>query len=123
MRASPHLFCEEANLLWNIRVNTPHNTFRAFLYRAYFGLSSYTTAVAWNRLDDLGIIPQELLPKHLLWTLMWLKVYNTEPVMCNMIGTSDKTFCKYRDICLNCLSKLGYVSKYYMKTVVTSVNE
>ena len=64
-------------------------------FRANFGLSERSVLSLWNQLVDRN--PNKLLPakaklKHLLWALLYLKVYATETVLSQMAKTTRKTF-------------------------------
>ena len=40
-------------------------------------------------------IPQGINPKHLLWALMHIQVYATEPVLAGIAKTDEKTYRKW----------------------------
>ena len=44
---------------------------------------------------------------HLLWALLFLKVYATEAVMCDMCGSDRKTFRKWRKIYVKEIARLA----------------
>jgi hypothetical protein len=49
----------------------------------------------WNHLSRYSWKPPQTRPKHLLWTLMFLKLYSTELVLAVMARVSRKTFRKW----------------------------
>jgi hypothetical protein len=53
-------------------------------------------AIVWHLIDK----PEGAEPKHLLWTLPFLKVYASEDVLHNMVGTGKNTYRKLTDIIL-----------------------
>jgi hypothetical protein len=61
------------------------------LFRATFGVSFIVVAELWNMLDPTSNISNRAKPKHLLWTLVFLKVNKSEPVHLRITG------CKSRD--------------------------
>jgi hypothetical protein len=61
------------------------------LFRATIGVSFIVVAELWNMLDPPSNISNRAKPKHLLWTLVFLKVNQTEPVHLRITG------CKSRD--------------------------
>ena len=66
-------------------------------FRSNFGTSPEGCAAIWNLLDPYTTITTKgLSPKHLLWALMFLKVYAKESIHCSMAGGVDeKTFRKW----------------------------
>ena len=66
-------------------------------FRSNFGTSPEVWATIWNLLDPYTTMPTKgLSPKHLLWALMFLKVYAKESIHCSMAGGGDeKTFRKW----------------------------
>lgn len=61
------------------------------MFRATLGVSCATGAMLWNKLEPTTKISDRAKPKHLLWTLVFLKVYKTEPIHLKITG------CKSRD--------------------------
>lgn len=61
------------------------------LFRATIGVSFRIVAELWNILDPTTNISNRAKPKHLLWTLVFLKVNETEPIHLKITG------CKSRD--------------------------
>lgn len=59
-------------------------------YVNMFGVSPTVTAVVWVHIRDS--LPEETMPKHLLWALMLLKVYGTEAVHEALSGVCRTTF-------------------------------
>ena len=62
------------------------------IFKAHFGLSPLVIAAVWNRLEDEALLPANGTPLHLLWTLLFLKLYNTAAVLSTMCGTTAKTY-------------------------------
>ena len=63
--------------------------------RSFFGAPVVVIATLWNRLIPL-IDMSGSKPKHLLWALVFLKVYSTTMVHCRIVGWPDaKTFRKW----------------------------
>ena len=61
------------------------------MFRSTLGVSLRTIEKLWNMLEPLEKISEQAKPKHLLWTLVFLKVNKTEPVHLQLTG------CKSRD--------------------------
>jgi hypothetical protein len=64
-------------------------------FRGFFGAPLDVVTDLWNRVD-VFIDDKAALPKHLLWALIFIKVYATEAVHCALVGWPDeKTFRKW----------------------------
>ena len=65
-------------------------------FRSQFGASWYVCADVWNLLDmhEIGLESKKE-PKHLLWAMLFLKVYGNEKTHAVMCSTSVKTFRKW----------------------------
>ena len=64
-------------------------------FRACFGASSSIVAALWNKISKQQIQCGGEL-KHLLWVLVFLKVYSTVEIHCSIVGwPSDKSFSKW----------------------------
>jgi hypothetical protein len=60
-------------------------------FRSTFGTSPDVCAVIWNMLDPYNTIAHEgTSPQHLLWALMFMKMYAKESVRCSMAGGVDE---------------------------------
>jgi hypothetical protein len=65
-------------------------------FRSVFGAGSAVVADVWNRIEADGEILKGAEPKHLLWALVLLKVYQSDEVHCALVGwPSVPTFGKY----------------------------
>ena len=64
------------------------------IFKAHFGVSPFIASCLWNRMEDERTLPsvQEARPFHLLWALMFLKLYSSEDTMSRIVGTTAKTF-------------------------------
>ena len=75
------------------RVQDPNpNQDRTF--RSQFGISWFVCEDVWAMLN-VHRPNNKREPKHLLWALLFLKVYGNEPTCCRLVGTSMKTFRKW----------------------------
>lgn len=64
-------------------------------FRGFFGAPVEVITDLWNRIDPL-IDDEAAKPKHLLWALVFIKVYASEAVHCCIVGWPDKkTFRKW----------------------------
>ena len=69
-------------------------------FKAFFGRAPAMIADAWNSFDA----PAKAQPKHLLWMLMYLKLYNSLDVMAIMCQTTKPTYIKWVDIWIECIA-------------------
>ena len=60
---------------------------------SFFGASLSTCVALWNICNFKG---KKVQPKHLLWTMMFLKTYTSENVLARIAGTTPKTFRKWK---------------------------
>jgi hypothetical protein len=79
-------------------------------FRAMFGCLPGHCAILWNTINDEHPIGGE--PKHLLYALMFLKVYGTEHVHSSIAKCDEKTFRKWAWAYVELLSNMDIVSEY-----------
>jgi hypothetical protein len=76
-------------------------------FRALFGCSPQIWLKLWNELDPFLTMPKGVSPKHLLWALLMMKVYDSEDVHCSIAGGVDPTtFRKWSWLFVEALSSL-----------------
>ena len=76
-------------------------------FYSFFGCSQKVCADIWELLDPKETMPEDLEYKHLLWALMFLKLYTTEAILCALAGgVSKKTFRKWSWLVVNTISYL-----------------
>eukprot|EP00171_Calliarthron_tuberculosum_P006568 IDg6568t1 len=59
-------------------------------FRALYGVSPRVCATVWNLITS--DLPPHASPKHLLWGLLFLKLYASENVHARIVGADEKTF-------------------------------
>ena len=74
-------------------------------FRKFFGCSAVVSISVWRRLSYTSQIPFGGEPKHLLWTLLFMKVYQKEGIMCKIIDIMDPNTFRGR-------------VKYFIETIV-----
>ena len=80
------------------------NEFRK--YRQYFGCSIDTTVALWILLSKFADIGKAKV-EHLLWALLFMKVYSVEVVLCGLVGhPSEKTFRKWTKFMIEQIANL-----------------
>lgn len=73
------------------------NNLAARRHNEMFGCSPFLCSLLWAFMVDGGhVTPRSgLCPIHLLWALMFLKLYCTESVFAALCGCNEKTFRKW----------------------------
>ena len=64
-------------------------------FRSFFGCSSQVATALWNRARKKKLIPVDFSPKHMLWTLAFIKLYESEAVLAAICRCDEKTFRKW----------------------------
>jgi len=107
---SESLILQFATEILNRQINPtiPHHL-RTF--RCYFGVSPFVAGCILDRLNDqqlCGMSASDI--RHLLWALLFLKVYSFEEVMACLVGYSPKTYRQHVWSMINKLASLSVVS-------------
>lgn len=89
-------------------------------FRSFFGTSPDVCVILWHQLQTR--IPEHGSPEHVLWALLFLKVYATEDVLCSFVRVDRKTFRKWCWIFVDAISHLPNVS-YNINSHLTFTNE
>lgn len=105
MESLTHLFWTEG--LVYIKHNIANSGITANRkYRSFFGISPEVCAKLWRLLTEK---PTNSKPKHLLWSLLFLKCYNVEHVNASIVEVDEKTYRKWTWIFVNQLAELDVV--------------
>jgi len=79
-------------------------------FSSAFGVKAYVCPAIWNMLESSDVIKVENRhPKHLLWALMFLKVYASEDVLAALAGVHVNTLRKWLWIYVKAVAKLNVV--------------
>jgi len=78
-------------------------------FHALFGCSAYICSMLWEYLAENRNILRGAKPVHLLWALLFLKLYNNEEASSLICGCTRKTFRQWVWIVIGALSKLHVV--------------
>ena len=78
-----------ADAFWRLAENELLATLTDRSFRAHFGASPALVAELWDRIQPP---PDGSAPVHLLWTMAFLKMYETEETRASRFGTSAKTW-------------------------------
>ena len=83
---------EVARVIWyrgrNAKVKCASTEDRDF--REFFGCPLSVAGEVWDMLRRKGLLPENRLPCHLLWALMFMKIYGKEKTLCTLAGGIDK---------------------------------
>jgi len=82
-------------------------------FRSMFGTSPENCARLWKMIDPFASMPNGVHPRHLLWALMFLKLYCAESVLCTLAGgkngaVDEKTFRKWCWLFVESISDMQY---------------
>ena len=83
-------------------------------FRSMFGTSPEMCARLWRMLDPFASMPKGVHQRHLLWALMFLKLYCAESVLCTLAGgetgraVDEKTFRKWCWLFVEAISETQY---------------
>ena len=86
-------------------------------FRANLGCSSRVCAYVWNRSVAKGILPPGFLPTHMLWTLVFLKLYCCETILATLCGCDEKTLRKWVWKGIDVLGELNLVCSTWQAVV------
>ena len=84
-------------------------------FRSTFNSSPEVCSHTWEYLTHYKKKPKKSLPKHLLWALLFLKSYATEPFLAGLVGVSEKTLRKW------VWAMIGAVNMLYSRVVSFNV--
>lgn len=86
--------------------------------KSTFGLSAKVIVTIWNRLIAEGHMPEGAVLKYLLWSLSFLKSYETENFYAIAFKTTEKTFRQWIWKLVLALSRLDMVSRSRMIVIL-----
>lgn len=75
-------------------------------FKCFFGVTPHTCSLIWSLLS----IPLESQPKHLLWSLYFLKQYDAESIRRTLFHVDEKTIRKWTWIFVTLISDLNVVT-------------
>jgi len=74
-----------------------------------FGMDPNRCATIWNMLETCGMKKKGRHPKHLMWMLMWLRVYATEEILHALSGCHENTVRKWVWIYVEAVASMEHV--------------
>ena len=75
-------------------------------FLSYFGTTPWVCSFLWAMLKPFETMPRGVKPCHLLWALMFMKVYATETVHAGIARCDEKTFRKWSWLFVKGISQL-----------------
>lgn len=108
LMAGPRVFQMEG-LIFLGQENGMFTNQRAEQFRGAFGIHALACSQLWQKLQSAEVLPENALPKHLLWALFFLKNYATETVGSSFANVTKKTFRKWCWILVRQISELDLV--------------
>lgn len=79
-------------------------------FNANFGVNSHVISYVWELLLQKDNLPKGFRPTHLLWTLVFMKLYACEAITSALCQCDEKTLRKWVWIGITQLSELDLVS-------------
>jgi hypothetical protein len=64
-------------------------------FKAFFGIKAERASEVWSLLLGHNLMPPKAEPEHLLWALLFLKLYCIEEVLVTLLGRDDGTIRKW----------------------------
>ena len=107
------LFADEFCFIGMNIINQPSNgsiSIMTCCFKAHFGIDWMLCAKIWGCIlplltnRDLNLNGVKM--KHLLWTLLFLRLYDTEEVLAAKVGTGEKTYRKWVWMLIDIISYL-----------------
>lgn len=89
----------------NSSIGSNKTTLRRF--KSFFGVTPLLCSIIWEKIESSA--PSESKPKHLLWTLYFLKQYDVEHTRRPLLNADEKTIRKWTWIFVKLLSDLDVV--------------
>ena len=88
----------------------PSNYIYPSLFKSIYGLTPLQTAVTWKNLIGSLNVLDSFRKKHLLWTLRFLRYYQTKQCLANDLVIAADTLMKWVWYTIDCLSKIKIIS-------------
>ena len=76
-------------------------------FRSFFGCGPLVFLSLWSMLITTDLLPPDGTIVHLLWTLMFLKMYSTQKTLCSLAGgVNPETFRKWTWLFIRAIAAL-----------------
>lgn len=80
-------------------------------FKSFFGVTPIVCSIIWEKLTDE--LPAGAEPKHLLWSLLFLKQYSNEHNRRSIVNADEKSIRKWTWIFVELLSNMNVVTLSY----------
>jgi hypothetical protein len=80
------------------------------IFISHYGSCATMCNIVWNKILLSGECLSCQKADHLFWTLLYMKVYSTQRVMCTMVKTTRPTFNKHVHHIMKIIAKFDMVS-------------
>ena len=102
---APNIIINAAKSMVNL-LQKRNDTFNR-RWKSSFGAPPEVCCVLWNKIDPYKTMPAGVNPKHILWALLFLTVYDTEHNSAQRLGNvSKKTYRKWSELFVIAISYL-----------------
>jgi hypothetical protein len=88
------------------------------IFISHYGACVLVCFEIWRKLKSSGKLLSGQNAKHLFWTLLYMKTYSTQRILCYMINTTRKTFNKHVHHIIKLISEFTMVSYFSKNRVI-----
>jgi hypothetical protein len=81
-------------------------------FRSLFGCSPLVCSTMYNKLVEQNLVTEKDRVLHLMWALVFLKLYSSENALCTLLKCSEKTLRKWVWYFLDKCSQIDLVRTY-----------
>jgi hypothetical protein len=130
-------FCEIGSQIIRMENFDHRSKYHVRIFRSHFGIPPRRCARVWNLMLSKNLLPSKSHPKHLMWTFLFLFIYESENILARMCKCDEKTLRKWiwefipSIGCLNLVrslfesvnAKLSFQIPYFMKDFVVVTDQ
>jgi hypothetical protein len=92
-----------------IRVSPSNSNEYLRKFKAVFGTTPAVSSIIWKKINDAESMPTNSRPIHLLFSLLFLRLYQIEIVNSILTNVTEKTFSKWAHIFVEVIAALEIV--------------
>ena len=100
------VFLYEASVLGVFKENNDKNAINR-KFCSWFGANAFICSKIWQHILLLGPLQRGCVPKHLLWSLMYMKSYSHEHVISLIVKADEKTVRKWKWYIIDLVAKIS----------------
>jgi hypothetical protein len=130
-------FCKIGSQIIRMENFDHRSKYHVRIFRSHFGIPPRRCARVWNLMLSKNLLPSKSHPKHLMWTFLFLFIYESENILARMCKCDEKTLRKWiwefipSIGCLNLVrslfesvnAKLSFQIPYFMKDFVVVTDQ